>query len=239
MKKIATLASAVTLAATSLSAGAWWGMPCMTQEQQRAMTEQQTKSMEQVMAARRRMAEQMTAQRAEMIKRMQAQGVDPMAMGFPGTVDPWGGMGPWGDMEPLGTMDPWGAADPWHDMLQPQIPAFIRDRYAELEAYRSRAMKESKARRDKMTEDMARRRREVEANRHARPRSTHPVMSPYSRLTTAPALPASAPQTKAPAQVSAAPAPKATPAPVTADAQLPAPEIAPVVPAPAATTPRD
>jgi len=57
MKKIATLASAIALAATSLSAGAWWGVPCMTQEQQQTMAQQQTKVRGQVMAAQRRLAE--------------------------------------------------------------------------------------------------------------------------------------------------------------------------------------
>ncbi len=103
MKKIATIASAVALTATSLSASAWWGCnPCaMTEEQQQAMAQQQTKAREQMMAAQRWMAEQMAAQRAEMTKRMQAQGVDPMTMGFPGTMGPEGTHGSRRDQGPV------------------------------------------------------------------------------------------------------------------------------------------
>jgi len=271
MKKIATLTSAVVLTATSLSAGAWWG-PCMTQEQQQAMAQQQTKAREQIMAA----------QRAEMAKRIQTQGVDPMTMGFPGTLDPLG--------IPLGIIDPWGAASPWNDMgmpeyptmpampeppsmlampepfslemPQPPIPSFMRDRYAELEAYRSQVIKKSKARRDKMTKEIAERRRELQANRRTRPHHYgRPFGSPYPRMTTPPEIPTSAPETasaeKAPDQVAGTTsAPEATtPTPVTATAQatvtpapaapitpttlVPASETAPVAPAPVTPTPQD
>lgn len=90
MKKILTLASAAALATASLSAGAWWGGPCgpygMTQDQQRALAQQQTKAMEQMMAAQRRRAEQMAVQRTQAAERMQTPGVDPMTMGFPGAM---------------------------------------------------------------------------------------------------------------------------------------------------------
>ena len=273
MKKIATIASAVALTATSLSASAWWGCnPCaMTEEQQQAMAQQQTKAREQMMAAQRWMAEQMAAQRAEMTKRMQAQGVDPMTMGFPGTMGPEGTRDPW-----------WGTAGPWDDMgmpeyptmppmpeppsmpaipgsfsmemPQPPVPTFMRDRYAELEAHRSRIMQESKTRRDKTIKEIAERRREIEANRPTHPhRYGRSVRSPYLRMTTTPEVPASTPQTtpavKAPTQVGGtAPAPEATPTPVTATTQapvapavpvapVPTPETTPVAPAPATATP--
>jgi len=271
MKKIVTLASAVALAATSLSAGAWWGVPCMTQEQQQAMAQQQTKVREHMMATQRRLAEQMAARQTEMAKMaklIRTQGVDPMTGGFSGTPDPLG--------TPLSSIDPWGAASPWGDMGMPEYPNmpampkppsmpampepfamdmpqppvlnFMRGRYAELEAYRSKIMKESKARRDKKAEEIAKRREEIEANRLTRlHRYGRPSRPPYMGMTTAPEIPASVSQTapaiRAPAQVGGtAPASEATPTSVTATAQapvtpVPAPEAAPVAPAPAATTP--
>ncbi len=270
MKKIATLASAIALAVTSLSAGAWWGGPCtpcgMTQEQQQAMAQQQTKAREQMMAAQRRLAEQMAARQAEMAKHMQTQGVDPTTMGFPGG-DPWGTANPWDDMAmpeyptmPAMPEPPSMPAIPEPfsmDMPQPPIPGFMRDRYAELEAYRSKMVEESKARRDRTTKEIAERRRKIEANRLTRPHrySRPPFRSPYTRMTTTPEIPASmsqtAPAVKVPAQVSGtAPAPEATPTPATATDQapvppavpatpVPAPETTPVAPAPAAATPQN
>jgi hypothetical protein len=126
MKKIATLASAVALTAVSVSASAWWGAPYsvygLTEDQQRAMAEQQTKAMEQMMAVQQQMAKQMAARRADMAERMQAQGADPtdaMAMGFPVTRDPWGDMGPWSAMDPWNDMGPWGAMGPWGSTMGP------------------------------------------------------------------------------------------------------------------------
>lgn len=263
MKKIATLASAIALAATSLSVNAWWG-GCMTKEQQ------QTKARGQAMAAQRRLAEQMTAQRAEMTKRIQAQGVDPMTMGFPPGI-----MNPWGDMGPVGTMDPWGA-NPWNnmgmpeypsmpampepfsmDMPQPQVPTFMRDRQAELKAYRSKVMEESKARRDKAIKEIAKRRKQIEANRFThRHRYGRPSGYHYPRMIKAPEIPASAPQAaaavKAPARVGGtAPTPEVTPTPVTTTtaqapvtpavpaAPVPASETAPITPASAAPVPQN
>ena len=249
MKKIATLASTVALAATSLSASAWWGVPCMSQEQQQAMAQQQAKAREQMVAAQRRLAEQMAARQAEMTKRMQAQGVDPMTKGFPGTMDP------------PGTVDPWSAANPWDgmgmpeyptmpampepfsmDMPQPPVPTFMRDRYAELETYRSQIMKESKARLNEMAKDRAERRKKIEASRLARlHRYGRPLGSPSLKTATTPETSTSVPQTiaavKAPTQVGGtAPASQATPTPATATAQAPVPPTVPATPVPAPET---
>ena len=126
MKKIATLASAVALTAVSVSASAWWGAPYgvygLTEDQQRAMAEQQTKAMEQMMAAQQQMAKQMAARRADMAERMQAQGAAPTdatAMGLPVTRDPWGDTGPWSAMDPWNEMGPWGDMGPWGSTMGP------------------------------------------------------------------------------------------------------------------------
>lgn len=254
MKKILTLASAVALAAASVSASAWWGGPCtpygMTQDQQQALAQQQTKAMERMMAAHRQRAEQMAAQQAQAVKRMQAQGMDPMAMGFPGTMDPRDNMGP---------MDPWDMSMPEYptmptmpeyptmptmpepfptNMPQPPVPAFMQDRYAELEAYRARILEESKARHDKMTRRMAERRRKIEADRFTHPyRSTHAFIPPRTRMTKTPEKPATKPQTvTVPAGVPTALVPKAAPTSATVTDQAVAPTTTPVAPAPAPNT---
>lgn len=93
MKKIATIASVAALAVASASASAWWGAPygsySMSEDQRQAMLKQQTKAMEQMMAAHRQMAQH----QAQMVKQMQNRGIDPMIMGFPGAMGPWSDMG--------------------------------------------------------------------------------------------------------------------------------------------------
>lgn len=133
MKTILTLASAAALAATTLTANAWWGGPYgpyagytpygtagLTADQQKAMADQQKKAMEQMMAAQRKMAEQMAARRAEIAKQMKDKGYDPMManpfFAGPGAADPFSA-GPWG-VNPFdaayGPMGPEPSfADPW------------------------------------------------------------------------------------------------------------------------------
>jgi hypothetical protein len=303
MKKIATLASAVALCTVSVSASAWWGAPYgvygLTEDQQRAMAEQQTKAMEQMMAAQQQMAKQMAARRADVAERMQAQGVDPTdatAMGFPGTLDPWGdmglgsAMGPWGDMCPWGsTMDPWADRGPWGEMSmpgypampemrdfdmmpgaepftpqmpQPPVPAFMKSRYSDLDAYRARIMEESSARREEAMRRMAERRKKITMHRHIPPYGYARSLMPHPGTAKATEMRAYAPQeataakvtapaveappapvaTAAPAVVapgaSTAPEPAATATPVPVAAPASAPEAAPVAPAPAAATPQ-
>jgi len=286
MKKIATLASATALAVVSVSADAWWGAPYgpygVSEEQQQALMKQQIQAREQMVAAYRQMAEQMAARRAQMAERFQQQGKDPMAMGFPGAMDPWDDMGPWGGMDPWGdmgswdNMGPWGAMDPWGtgspwgdmstpefpslpgmpsfgqmpkypempepsamDMPQPPVPADMQGRYAELDAYRTKVMEESKARHEKAVKEMTERRKEIAANRLAYlHRYSRPFMYPHTRTSRASEKPAFAPQAtpavKVPvAEVASAqagtPAAEAAPTPATATA--------PAAPAPAASAP--
>jgi len=252
-KKIATLAFAVALTATSLSAGTWWSVPCITQEQQQAMAQQQINVRERMMAAQRWQAKQIAARQAEMAKRLRTQGVDPVTRGFPGTMDPLG--------TPPISMDPWDAADPWGDIgmpeypnipampepfsmhrPQPPIPSFMRDRYAELEAYRARMMEESKARRDEKTKEIAKRRKEFEANRFTHPRHYgRPFQPPYPKMTMTPEMSASTPQAtpavKTPTQPSGTtPTSKTTPT-ATTTTQGPVTPAVPVTPIPAPAAP--
>jgi len=250
MKTIASLASAGALAAFSLAAHAWWGVPygpCgTTEEQQRSMTEQQAKAMEQMMAYQRQMAEQMAPQMAPWgaDERRGGGPSDPFAMGYPGGMGPWGNMdmpefpamgdmpsfGPMSSLPPLPDMpgfgpygrthdfpsfdSPYGQAPEMPDMPafggmpeypgfpevpepdlgylpQPSLPPFMQGRYAAIEAHRAKVLEEAQARREKAAE----RRREIEANRFARPHR-YPGMGgtrPYAGMTPETGAPASSP----------------------------------------------
>lgn len=273
MKKIAILASAAALAATSMSAGAWWGGPYapygmtphgMTeaqhkamQEQHRAMVEQQKKAMEQMMIAHQ----------AEMAKRMQERGVDPMTGGFPGGIDPWGDMSMpempafgerpempgFGQMPEMPEMPGFGQMPEMPEMpgfgQMPEmsapygmdtpvahVPPHVQARYAAMQAQRAKAMEELETRRDRTMKEMAERRKDMEANRFARPsRYGQSFASPYTMTTKVPEMPVAAPPA-APAPASeVAPAPAAGAAPV---APAPAAEAAPVAPAQASAAPQ-
>jgi len=249
MKKILTLASAAALAAVSVSAGAWWGVPCipqgLTQDQQQAMAQQQTKAMERLMAAQRQRAEQMAAQQAQAAERMKTQGIDLRTMGFPAAMAPRNDRGPWKD--PWNTANSWDMSGPKYptmpamptmpepfpmDGSQPSVPAFMQDRYAELEAYRARILEESKARRDKMTREMTERRRQLEANRptHRPYRPTRSFTSPRTGMTTG--------TTRPPERFNARlqTPPVVTPAPVAKAATTTDRATAPVAPKPASGT---
>jgi len=259
MMKIATLASVAALAAASMSASAWWTAPygpCgMTEDQQKAMQEQHQAMIEQQNKAMERM---MTAQQAGMAKRMQERDVDRMTMGFPGGMDPWGemsmpetpafgqipeipGFGQMPEMPGFGQMPdmstPYGM-----DMPMAYIPPHVQARHAAIQTQRAKAMEELKARRDRTMKEMAERRKDMEANRFARPsRYGHSFASPYTMTAKAPEMPAAAPQA-APAVeapvVEAAPAPAAGAVPVAPAAPAPATEATPVTPTQATATPQ-
>ena len=66
-------------------------------------------------------------------------------------------------------------------------PPHVQARYAVMQAQRAKAMEESKARRDKAMKEMTERRKEMEANRFARPhRYARPFASPYAMMAKAP-----------------------------------------------------
>jgi len=85
------------------------------------MREHQTKAMERMMAAHRQMAEQMASRQAEIAKRMQEQGINPMSIGFPGEVGPWGDT----DMPEMPDMPAFGQMPEMPGFGQmPEMPAF-------------------------------------------------------------------------------------------------------------------